>query len=250
MDFLVSNLQVLGKYFIFLSRMVTNRERFKVYPRLVIDECLLIGIDSIFIVSIVSLFIGAVSCLQTAANLVSPLVPMYIVGTVVRDMEVLELAPTITCVVLAGKVGSSIAGNLGTMRITEQIDAIEVIGINSASYLVLPKIIASLLMIPLLVVLSGFLGLWGGYMAGEITGSVTGQEYIYGIRNAFNPHNVTLALVKSIVFAFLISSISAYQGYFTKGGALEVGKSSTNAVTNSCIAVLIADYLLAQLFLS
>jgi phospholipid/cholesterol/gamma-HCH transport system permease protein len=243
-------LQIVGKYFIFLASMVTNREKLRVYPPLIIDECVLIGIDSIFIVSIVSLFIGAVSCIQTAANLVSPLVPNYIVGTVVRDMEILELAPTITCVVLAGKIGSSIAGNLGTMRITEQIDALEVIGINSASYLVLPKIISSLIMIPMLVILSGFLGLWGGYMAGVITGVVTGQEYVYGIRNAFNPSNVTLALVKSVVFAFLISSISAYQGYYTNGGALEVGKSSTNAVTNSCIAVLIADYLLAQLFLS
>jgi len=230
--------------------MVLNRERFRVYPQLILDECVLIGIDSIFIVSVVSLFIGAVTCIQAAANLVSPLVPMYVVGTVVRDMEILELAPTITCVVLAGKVGSSIAGNLGTMRITEQIDALEVIGINSSSYLVLPKIVAAMLMFPLLVSVSGYLGLLGGYIAGEISGAVYGEEYIFGIRNGFKAMNVALALVKSVVFAFLISSISAFQGYFTKGGALEVGKSSTNAVTNSCIAVLVADYLLAQLFLS
>lgn len=242
-------LHQLGKYMTFLGSMLVNREKFSIYPRLVIDECVLIGLDSIFIVSIVSLFIGAVSCIQSAANLVSPLVPMYIVGTVVRDMEVLELAPTITSVVLAGKVGSAIAGNLGTMRITEQIDALEVIGINSSSYLVLPKIIAAMLMFPMLVILSGFLGLYGGYIAGIISGKLTGQEYIYGIRNSFNSMNVVMALVKSVVFAFLISSISAFQGYFTKGGALEVGKSSTSAVTNSCIAVLVADYLLAELFL-
>jgi phospholipid/cholesterol/gamma-HCH transport system permease protein len=240
----------LGKYFIFLASMVTNRERFRVYPKLILEECVLIGIDSIFIVAVVSLFIGAVTCIQAAANLVSPLVPMYVVGTVVRDMEILELAPTITCVVLAGKVGSSIAGNLGTMRITEQIDALEVIGINSSSYLVLPKILGAMLMFPLLVSVSGYLGLLGGYIAGEISGAVYGEEYIFGIRSGFNAMNVTLALVKSIVFAFLISSISAFQGFFTKGGALEVGKSSTNAVTNSCIAVLVADYLLAQLFLA
>ena len=171
----------LGKYFIFLSSMVANRERFYVYPRLILDECVLIGIDSIFIVSVVSLFIGAVTCIQAAANLVSPLVPMYVVGTVVRDMEILELAPTITCVVLAGKVGSSIAGNLGTMRITEQIDALEVIGINSSSYLVLPKIVAAMLMFPLLVSVSGYLGLLGGYIAGELSGAVYGEEYILSL---------------------------------------------------------------------
>jgi phospholipid/cholesterol/gamma-HCH transport system permease protein len=240
----------IGRYFIFISSMFVKREKFSVYPKLVIEECVIIGLDSIIIVSIVATFIGAVSSIQTAANLVSPFVPLYVVGTVVRDMEILELAPTITCVVLAGKVGSSIAGNLGTMRITEQIDALEVMGINSASYLVLPKITAAVIMFPLLIVMAGFLGIWGGYMSATLTGAVTGEDYIYGIRNGFSPYNVTLALVKSVVFAFLISSISAYQGFFTKGGALEVGKSSTNAVTNSCIATLVADYLLAQLFLS
>lgn len=243
-------LHAVGKYFIFISSMFVKREKFSVYPKLVIDECIIIGLDSIIIVSIVATFIGAVSSIQTAANLVSPFVPLYVVGTVVRDMEILELAPTITCVVLAGKVGSSIAGNLGTMRITEQIDALEVMGINSASYLVLPKITASVIMFPLLIVMAGFLGIWGGYMSATITGAVSGEDYIYGIRNGFSPSNVNLALIKSVVFAFLISSISAFQGYFTKGGALEVGKSSTNAVTNSCIATLVADYLLAQLFLA
>jgi phospholipid/cholesterol/gamma-HCH transport system permease protein len=251
LDFITEKyLRPVGRYFIFLASMVTRREKFSIYPNLILEESLIIGIDSIFIVSIVATFIGAVSCIQTAANLISPLVPIYVVGTVVRDMEILELAPTITCIVLSGKVGSSIAGNLGTMRITEQIDALEVIGINATSYLVLPKIAASMIMFPLLVTVSGFLGIFGGYLAGELTGIVTGTEYIYGIRNNFNPANVNLAILKSVVFAFLISSISSYQGFFTHGGSLEVGKSSTNAVTNSCIATLIADYLLAQLFLS
>lgn len=243
-------LKTLGKYFIFIYTMFTKREKHSVYFKLTLEECILIGIDSIFIVALVSTFIGAVSSIQTAANLVSPIVPMSAVGTVVRDMEILELAPTITCVVLAGKVGSAIAGNLGTMRITEQIDALEVMGINSASYLVLPKIVAAVFMFPMLIVLSAFLGLLGGYVSGVVTGAVTGTEYIYGIRYGFQPINVVLALVKSVVFAFLISSISAFHGYFTKGGALEVGKSSTSAVTNSCVAVLVADYFLAQLFLS
>ncbi|TAF73623.1 MAG: ABC transporter permease [Bacteroidetes bacterium] len=247
---MITWLRFLGKYFIFISSMFVKREKFSVYPKLIIDECAIIGLDSIVIVSIVSTFIGAVSSIQTAANLVSDFIPLSVVGTVVRDMEILELAPTITCVVLAGKVGSSIAGNLGTMRITEQIDALEVMGINSASYLVLPKIIAALIMFPLLISMSGFLGIWGGYVSATLTGAVPGEEYIAGIRTGFQASNVVLALLKSFVFAFLISSISAFQGFFTKGGALEVGKSSTNAVTNSCIATLVADYLLAQLFLS
>jgi phospholipid/cholesterol/gamma-HCH transport system permease protein len=220
-----------------------------VYVRLVIDESILIGIDSVFIVVIVSSFIGAVTAVQTAYNLVSPFVPLYIIGTIVRDMTILELAPTITCVVLAGKVGSNIAGGLGTMRITEQIDALEVMGINSSSYLILPKIVAAIITFPLLVIIAAFLSMYGGYLAGILTGVLTEKEYIYGIRYQFSSFNVGFAIIKSLVFAFLISSISSYQGYFTKGGALEVGKSSTEAVTNSCIAVLCADYLLAQLLL-
>lgn len=239
----------LGKYLLLLSSLFRNREKFQVYIKLIIDEAVLIGIDSIFIVVIVSSFIGAVTAVQTASNLVSPLVPVYIIGTIVRDMTVLELAPTIISVVLAGKVGSNIAGGLGTMRITEQIDALEVMGINSASYLILPKIVASIITFPLLVIIAGFLSIYGGYVAGTLTGVLTEKEYIYGIRYEFAPYNISFAMIKALVFAFLISSISSYQGYFTKGGALEVGQSSTQAVTNSCIAVLCADYLLAQLLL-
>jgi len=238
-----------GKYLILMSTLFLNRERFGVYIRLIIDEAILIGIDSVFIVVIVSSFIGAVTCVQTAYNLVSPFVPLYIIGNIVRDMTILELAPTITCIVLAGKVGSNIAGGLGTMRITEQIDALEVMGINSASYLILPKIIAAVLTFPMLVIIAAFLSIYGGYLAGVLTGILTEKEYVYGIRYQFQPFNVAFAIIKSLVFAFLIASISSYQGYFTKGGALEVGKSSTEAVTNSCIAVLCADYLLAQLLL-
>lgn len=238
-----------GKYLILISSLFVNRERFGVYVRLIIDEAILIGIDSVFIVVIVSSFIGAVTAVQTAYNLVSPFIPRYIIGTIVRDMTILELAPTITCVVLAGKVGSNIAGGLGTMRITEQIDALEVMGINSASYLILPKIVAAILTFPLLVIVAAFLSIYGGYLAGVLTGVLTEKEYIYGIRYQFQASNVGFAIIKSLVFAFLISSISSYQGYFTKGGALEVGRSSTEAVTNSCIAVLCADYLLAQLLL-
>jgi len=229
--------------------MFKNREKVSTYPPLVFDEMLRIGIDSIFIVSIVSFSIGAVTAIQTAQNLVSPFVPKYVIGTITRDMVILELCTTFTCVILAGKIGSNIAGNLGTMRITEQIDALEIMGINSASYLVLPKIIASLLMFPLLCITSAFLALVGGYVAGVFTGHLTEYEYIYGIRYDFKTYNVLFALTKSVVFGFLISAISSFRGYYTRGGSLEVGQSSTAAVVNSCIAILVADFVLAQLLL-
>lgn len=239
----------IGKYFMFLMSFFHDREKFAVYARRVLDECVILGIDSVFIIAIVSTFIGAVTSVQTAYNLVSPFVPEYIIGTIVRDMTILELAPTISCVVLAGKVGSNIAGELGTMRITEQIDALEVMGINSSSYLVFPKIIAAIITFPLLVILAGFLSILGGFIAGVYTGALTETEYIYGIRYDFIEYNVTFGLIKSVVFAFLITSISSFKGFYTHGGALEVGKASTNAVTNSCIAVLLADYLLANILL-
>ncbi len=237
----------LGKYILFIRKLFTNKEPTRIYGRLLLDECVLIGTDSVFLLSFVAIFIGAVTAFQTAYNLVSPFVPLYIIGTIVRDMTILELAPTLTAVVFAGKVGSSIAGNLGTMRITEQIDALEVMGINSASYLVLPKIIAGLIMFPLLVITSAFLSIYGGYLACILGEILTSEDYIYGIRIDFIPFNVVFALLKALVFPFLIISIASYKGYHTQGGALEVGKSSTSAITNSCIAILLADFLMAKL---
>lgn len=242
-------MESLGKYFIFLGSLFVNRESFKTYFALVIDECVSIGINSIFLVSLVSFFMGAVTTIQTAYNLVSPLIPDYVISLVVRDMTLLELAPTIIAVIYAGKVGSSMASGLGTMRISEQIDALEVMGINSSSYLVLPKIVASLLMYPMLVIIAALLAMVGGYLAGSMTGVITPIEYIYGIRFEFNEYTVTFALIKSFAFAFLVSSISSFKGYYTTGGAVEVGQSSTAAVTQSVIAILTADYLLAQLLL-
>jgi phospholipid/cholesterol/gamma-HCH transport system permease protein len=237
----------LGKYLIFLSKLFTNPEKFRVYWALTMQECKDIGINSMLIVTIVASFLGAVTCVQTAANMDNPFVPKYIISLIVRDSTILELGPTITCVVLAGKIGSNIASQLGTMRISEQIDALEVMGINSSSYLILPKMIASMLTFPMLVTMACFLGIYGGYLAGWLTGSVTQQEYIYGLQFAFKPSYVIFAIIKSVVFGFLVASIAAFQGFYTKGGAYEVGKASTAAVTNSCIAILIADYLLAQL---
>ena len=237
----------LGKYLIFLSKLFTNPEKFRVYWALTMQECKDIGINSMLIVTIVASFLGAVTCVQTAANMDNPFVPKYIISLIVRDSTILELGPTITCVVLAGKIGSNIASQLGTMRISEQIDALEVMGINSSSYLILPKMIASMVTFPMLVTMACFLGIYGGYLAGWLTGSVTQQEYIYGLQFAFKPSYVIFAIIKSVVFGFLVASIAAFQGFYTKGGAYEVGKASTAAVTNSCIAILIADYLLAQL---
>jgi phospholipid/cholesterol/gamma-HCH transport system permease protein len=239
----------LGKYLIFIGILFKNRETFRTYVRLTLDECILIGINSIVLVSIVSVFMGAVSTVQTAFNLVNPIIPKNVIGLVVRDLTILELAPTITAIIFAGKVGSSIAGNIGTMRITEQIDALEVMGINSASYLVLPKIVATLIMYPLLVILAGVLAISGGYLAARFGQVLPVTDYLNGLRLNFNQFGVIFALIKSVVFGFLISSVSAFMGYYTKGGALEVGQASTQAVTVSCIAILCSDFILAQLLL-
>jgi len=239
----------LGKYILFLGKLFSNPESFKTYFKLIMDECIYIGINSIVLVAIVSVFMGAVSTVQTAYNLISPLIPDSVIGLVVRDLTILELAPTITAIIFAGKVGSSIAGNLGTMRITEQIDALEVMGINSVSYLVLPKIVATLFMYPFLVILAGSLAIGGGYLAAEFAGVVSPSSYFIGLKTTFNEFTVTFALIKSVVFGFLVASISAFMGYYTTGGALEVGQSSTRAVTVSCIAILLSDFVLAQILL-
>lgn len=237
----------LGKFIIFIGQLFVRREAFATYVSRVIDESIKVGFNSVFIVAIVSAFIGAVTTVQTAYNLVSPLIPDSTIAWVVRDMTLLELAPTITAIVYAGKVGSNIAGELGTMRITEQIDALEVMGINATSYLVFPKILASVLMFPVLVILSAFISIYSGYLTSLATGVISGTDYLIGIQIEFIPFTVVFALIKAVVYGFLVAAISAYQGFFTRGGALEVGQSSTSAVTNSCIAVLAADFLLAYL---
>jgi phospholipid/cholesterol/gamma-HCH transport system permease protein len=240
----------IGDYFIFLGTLFRNREKMSVYLRLIIDECMSIGVGSIFIVALVNTFIGAVTCVQTAYNLTNPFVPKNIIALIVRDSSILELAPTLSCIVLAGKVGSNIAGELGTMRISEQIDALEVMGINSSSYLILPKVVASVLMFPLLVIMAAFLSILGGYIAGTLAGVISPEEYVSGLRFEYKPFGVAFALIKTFVFAFLVSTISAYQGYNVKGGALEVGTASTSAVTNSCIAIVAADFVLTQVLLT
>lgn len=208
-----------------------------------------IGIGSLPIVAIISIFIGAVTTVQTAYQLVSPIIPLSVIGQIVSDSSVLELSPTIMSLVLAGKVGSHIASEIGTMRVTEQIDALEVMGINASNYLILPKIIAAFFMFPVLDIISITLSVWGGITAGELTGALTQEEFLLGARETFSGFFVVVSLIKAFTFSVIITSISAYQGFYTNGGALEVGASSTRAVVFSCVMVLFADYVIAQLLL-
>jgi phospholipid/cholesterol/gamma-HCH transport system permease protein len=212
-------------------------------------QCVEIGIGALGIVVIISFFMGAVSAVQTAYQLVSPVIPKSTIAQIVRDTVILEFAPTLVCIVLAGVIGSKIASELGNMRVSEQIDALEIMGINTRAYLVLPKIIAALITIPLLVILAMALGIWGGRIAGTASGILSVETYDRGLIENFMPFNVRFAMYKAITFAFIISSIPAYYGYYVKGGALEIGRSSTKSVVVSCVMILFADYILAALFL-
>jgi len=241
--------QHLGRYLVLIGSFFRSPERFGIYWQLFLQECNFIGVGSIVIVSIVSLFIGAVMTVQTAYQLESPLFPLSLIGTTVSNGSLLELAPTVTSLVLAGKVGSAISSQLGTMRVTEQIDALEVMGINSATYLIMPKITASLVVFPCLITIAAFLQILGGLIAGELTGECPSVDFISGAQEFFIPFYVYFMLIKSVTFGFVISSVSAYQGYFTNGGAMEVGESSTRAVVFSCIIILLSDYLLAQILI-
>ncbi len=232
-----------------LKGMVAKPENAKVYWKEFMQQCNDIGIGSFGIVSIVSIFMGAVSAVQTAYQLTSPLIPKSTIAQIVRDTVILEFSPTLVCIVLAGVVGSKIASELGNMRVSEQIDALEIMGINTKTYLVMPKIAAALLMIPLLVVLSMVLGIWGGRLAGNASGILSNDTFDRGLMENFNTFNVWFALIKAYTFAFIISSIPAYYGYHVTGGALEIGRSSTKAVVVSCIMILLSDYALAALLL-
>lgn len=240
----------IGRYWKFMKGLFVKPEKFIVYYRQVMHELVSIGVGALGIVALTSVFMGAVITLQSAYNLVNPMVPLYAVGIVARDSIILEFSPTIIMLVLAGKIGSSIASEIGTMRVTEQIDALEIMGINSSGYLTLPKIIAGLLICPFVVIISMFLGIIGGWIAGDMSGLVTSANYIRGIQDQFVPFNIIFALIKTIVFAYIITSVSAYHGFHTDGGALEVGQSSTKAVVYSSVFILIFDYILTQLILA
>lgn len=239
----------IGRYLLMLKGMFTRPENSKMYWKEFIHQCAEIGIGSLGIVAIISIFMGAVSTVQTAYQLVSPFIALSVIAQVVRDTVILEFAPTLVCIVLAGVVGSKIASELGNMRVSEQIDALEIMGINTKTYLVLPKILAALVVIPMLVVIAGVLGIWGGRMAGVMSGIVSASIFDQGLLESFIPFNVVFALAKAYTFAFIISSIPAYFGYYVQGGALEIGRASTKAVVISCILILFADYILAAVLL-
>ncbi len=238
-----------GRYCLMLSGTISKPENGKVYWKEFMAQCNDIGIRSLPIVSIISVFLGAVMTVMTAYQLVSPVIPKYVMAQVVRDSVILELSPTIICVVLAGVVGSKIASELGNMRVSEQIDALEIMGINTKSYLIFPKVIAAIIMIPALIVLSIALSLIGGYITVVFTKIMATDQYIYGLEEGFIAFNITVALVKAFVFAFLIATIPAYYGYNVKGGALEIGRASTTSVVVTCIMILLADYIITMLML-
>lgn len=240
----------IGRYLLMLKGMFSKPENGKMYWKEFMHQCADIGIGSLGIVTIISVFIGAVSTLQTAYQLISPLIPLSTIAQIVRDTVILEFAPTLTCIVLAGVVGSKIASELGNMRVSEQIDALEIMGINTKSYLIMPKIVAGLLMIPLLVAIAMALGIWGGRLAGSMAGIIPAESFDKGLHEAFIPYNVIFALMKSYTFAFIICSVPAFYGYYVQGGALEIGKASTKAVVVSCILLLFADYVLSALLLN
>ncbi|MCK5823080.1 MAG: ABC transporter permease [Bacteroidales bacterium] len=239
----------MGRYSCLLKKVFSKPEKFTIYYRRTIREIDSLGINSIAIVAIISLFMGAVITIQTAYNTENPFLADYLIGLTARDTLLLEFSSTIVCLILAGKVGSNIASEIGTMRVTEQIDALDAMGVNSASFLILPKVVGFVIIIPFLVIISMFIGIVGGMFAGELTGTISVHDYIYGIQYAFIPFYITYSLIKSLVFAFIITSVSSYYGYYVSGGALEVGKASTHAVVNSSVLILLFDLLLTQFLL-
>jgi phospholipid/cholesterol/gamma-HCH transport system permease protein len=239
----------IGSYLVLLLTILRKPQNAKIYRQKIIIEMDNLGMESLGIVTIISIFMGAVVTIQTAFNTDHPMLPIYAVGFATRQSIILEFSPTIVSLILAGKVGSRIASEIGTMRVTEQIDALEVMGINSAGYLILPKIIACMIINPMLVIVSMFLGVFGGWVASWATNVVPLSHYVYGILFEFSQYDISYAIIKTVVFAFLITSISGYFGYNTKGGALEVGHSSTKAVVFSSIFIIIFNLILTQLLL-
>lgn len=238
-----------GKYFELMNRVFRRPERHSLYVRQTFNEIENLGIKSVGIVAVISIFMGGIMTLQVAYNLINPLLPNTLIGLGNRDALILEFSSTILALIMAGKIGSNITSEIGSMKVTEQIDSLEIMGVNSAGYLILPKIIAVVLMFPLLYILSVFFGLIGGLLVGPAVGAVSVADYLNGIQYAFTPYYVTFSLIKCLVFGFLIASISAYFGYTVEGGAFDVGTASTRAVVNTNIQILVWDLILTQLLL-
>jgi len=240
----------VGEYILLMRHVFTRPQKGKIFWKHLFEEFQSLGVESIGLVAIISIFMGAVVAIQTAFNIDSPLIPLSMVGFTTAQSIILEFAPTVISLILAGKVGSRIASEIGTMRVTEQIDALEIMGVNSANYLIFPKVIACLLINPVLIVFSMWLGVLGGWIAMEATGLVTTTDYLYGIRYDFRPYIVFYALIKTLFFALIISTVAGYYGYVTRGGALEVGQASTKAVVTSSILIILFNLILTQILLT
>lgn len=246
---LANSITTFGKYCLFMRRVFSLPDKPKIFLNRTIFEISKLGVDSIPLVIVISLFIGAVITIQMQLNINSPLIPSYSVGLATRDIVLLEFSNSILCLILAGKVGSNIASEIGTMRVTEQIDALDIMGVNSANYLVLPKVVGFLLFMPVLVGFCIATSFLGGFLIALFTDIISVSRYTYGLQMMFNEWYVWYGLIKSLFFSFIISSVASFFGYYVKGGALEVGKASTNAVVSSSILILLMDVILTKLLL-
>ena len=245
----ISSIQSFGRYCLFLGQVFRTPDKWREFFKSLVSEISKLGVDSIALVIIISIFIGAVICIQMTINIVSPIIPSYSTGLAPREILLLEFSSSMMCLILAGKVGSNIASEIGTMRVTEQIDAIEIMGINSANFIVLPKVVGFVLFVPVLCVLSMFMGIVGGWLVARFTDMISVENYVYGIQSFFVEWYVWYGIIKTLVFAFIITTVASFYGYFVKGGALEVGQASTKAVVSSSILILLADVVLTKLLL-
>lgn len=244
-----NSLKKFGSYAHLMGRTFSRPDRWKEFLKCYIDEIYKLGVNSIPIVIIISLFIGAVIAIQMQLNIVSPLLPKYTVGVATREIILLEFSSTMLALILSGKVGSNIASEIGAMRVTEQIDALEIMGINSANYIILPKIAGMVTFMPMLVIFSMATGILGGYAIAALTGIISISVLTYGIQAFFNEFYIWYALFKSLFFAYIISSIASFYGYTVKGGSLQVGKASTNAVVVSSVMILLIDVIITQIMM-
>ncbi len=247
--FITDSLSTFGRYCLFMGKVFTIPDRWRSFFSRTVAEIAKLGVDSIPLVIVISIFIGAVITIQMQLNVTSPLIPAYSVGLATRDIVLLEFSNSILCLILAGKVGSNIASEIGTMRVTEQIDALEIMGVNSANYLVMPKVIGFLLYMPILVAFCIGTSFLGGFLVALVTDLIPVSRYIYGLQAMFSEWYVWYGFIKSLFFSFVISSVAAFYGYYVRGGALEVGKASTNAVVASSILILLLDVVLTKLLL-
>jgi len=245
----MTNFEHIGAYFLMLKEVFRKPQKMKVFWDLLFQEIDDLGLKSLGITAFIAFFVGGVVAIQTALNVDSPFIPKYLIGFATKRSMILEFAPTFISIILAGKVGSYITSSIGTMRVTEQIDALEIMGINSLNYLVLPKVVAVLFFYPILVILAMILGIFGGWVAGILTDLFYTEDYITGIQLDFNPYFVRYAIIKTIVFAFVIVTVSAYHGHRVEGGALEVGRASTKAVVWTSVVIILLNYFLTQILL-